>query len=139
MPSHVFVAATDPVDPSLRIASSMLIRGGENVYSLEIQNALLTHPAVMDAAVFGIPHRVLGEEVAASVRLTPSMFGKVTSEELRQHLSTRLAKFKIPAFIDLVNEPLPANPAGKILKRQLREEVGSKAAKALGGDFAAKL
>jgi long-chain acyl-CoA synthetase len=99
----------------------------------------MTHPAVMDAAVFGIPHRVLGEEVGASCRIKPDMWGKVTSQQLRDHVATKIAKFKVPAYIDLVNEPLPANPAGKVLKRQLRGEVAEKAAKSLGGDFQAKL
>lgn len=80
-----------------------------------------------------------GEEVGASVRLIPSQWGKVTAAEIREHVSKKVAKFKVPAYIDLVNEPLPANPAGKVLKRQLRGEVAEKAAKALGGDFLAKL
>ncbi|KAI9006524.1 fcs3 protein [Hyaloraphidium curvatum] len=117
----------------------MCIRGGENVYCLEVESALMTHPAVLDAAVFGIPHRVLGEEVGAAVRLLPSQWGKVTAAELREYAASKIAKFKVPAFIDLWNEPLPANPAGKVLKRELRTAVGAKAAQALGGDFAAKL
>ncbi|KXS09629.1 acetyl-CoA synthetase-like protein [Gonapodya prolifera JEL478] len=120
-------------------SKDMLIRGGENVYCTEVEAALLSHPDVMDAAVFGIPHRVLGEEVGASVRITPARFGKVTSEELRKHCAERIAKFKVPAYIQLVNEALPATPSGKILKREIKIVVAKLAAKDLGGEFAAKL
>ncbi|KAI9007815.1 AMP-dependent synthetase and ligase [Hyaloraphidium curvatum] len=120
-------------------SKDMLIRGGENVYCAEVEAALVSHPDVMDAAVFGIPHRVLGEEVAACVRLVPGKFGKTTMEELRKHCGDKIARFKVPAFIHLVDEALPATPSGKVLKRELRGVVGELAAKQLGGEFAAKL
>ncbi len=96
----------------------MLIRGGENVYCVEVEDALYSHPAVMDAAVIGIPHRVLGEEVGAVVQLKPG--AQVGEETLRRHVAERLAAFKVPARIALRQEPLPRNANGKILKRELK-------------------
>jgi long-chain acyl-CoA synthetase len=96
----------------------MLIRGGENIYCVEVEDALYSHPAVMDAAVIGIPHRVLGEEVGALVQVKPST--KVSEDELKRHVAARLAAFKVPVRIKLGQEPLPRNANGKILKRELR-------------------
>ncbi len=102
-------------------AKDMIIRGGENIYSAEVEAALFEHPAVMDVAVFGIPHDVLGEEVAAVVQRKPG--ASVTVDELQQHTRERLAAFKVPVRIWLRDDELPRNPAGKILKRDLRDEV----------------
>lgn len=100
-------------------AKDMLIRGGENVYCIEVESALYDHPAVMDAAVVGIPHKILGEEVGAVVQLTP---GKdVTEDELRAHVANQLAAFKVPVEIQFQTDPLPRNANGKILKAELRE------------------
>jgi long-chain acyl-CoA synthetase len=99
----------------------MLIRGGENVYCVEVEDALYTHPDVMDAAVVGLPHRVLGEEVGAVVQLRPG--ARVSAEELQQHVAGQLAAFKVPARIDLRSDPLPRNANGKILKSQLKDEL----------------
>ncbi|HMK09972.1 MAG TPA: AMP-binding protein, partial [Acidimicrobiales bacterium] len=102
-------------------AKDMVIRGGENVYCVEVEAALFEHPAVADAAVIGIPHQVLGEEVGAVVTLA---HGKtVSEEELKAHVAERLAAFKVPVRIWFRDEPLPRNPAGKILKRDLRAEL----------------
>ncbi|WP_300393280.1 AMP-binding protein [Henriciella sp.] len=99
-------------------AKDMLIRGGENIYCIEVESALYDHPAVMDAAVVGIPHKVLGEEVGAVVQLKP---GKtVTQDELRAHVASQLAAFKVPVEIQFQDEPLPRNANGKILKPDLR-------------------
>jgi long-chain acyl-CoA synthetase len=100
-------------------AKDMLIRGGENIYSIEVESALYDHPAVMDAAVVGIPHKVLGEEVGAVVQLKPGM--SVTEDELRAHVANQLAAFKVPVEIQFLDEPLPRNANGKILKNELRE------------------
>ncbi len=101
-------------------AKDMLIRGGENIYCVEVEDALYSHPAVMDAAVIGIPHKVLGEEVGAIVQIAP---GQQSSEdELRAHVRERLAHFKVPVRIELRDEPLPRNANGKILKNQLKQE-----------------
>ena len=102
-------------------AKDMLIRGGENVYCAEVEAALFEHPKVYDAAVIGIPHDVLGEEVGAVVRPVPGE--TVTQEELQQHVRERLAAFKVPVKIWFRDEELPRNPAGKVLKRDLREQV----------------
>ncbi len=101
----------------------MVIRGGENVYCAEVEDALYSHPAVMDAAVIGLPHRVLGEEVGAVVQMTPA--GAAVSEgELMAHVAVRLAAFKVPVRIDMRHQPLPRNANGKILKQRLKEELG---------------
>src|SRR6202035_4741325 len=102
-------------------AKDMVIRGGENVYSVEVEAALFEHPAVADAAVIGVPHDVLGEEVGAAVVLRPGL--KVTAEELARHVRERLAAFKVPTHIWFRSEPLPRNPQGKVLKRELRDEL----------------
>jgi long-chain acyl-CoA synthetase len=99
-------------------AKDMLIRGGENVYCVEVEDALYSHPAVMDAAVIGIAHRVLGEEVGAVVQLKPG--ARVSEAALRAHVGERLAAFKVPVRIALRQVPLPRNANGKILKRELK-------------------
>jgi long-chain acyl-CoA synthetase len=99
-------------------AKDMIIRGGENVYCVEVEEVLFEHPDVVDAAVVGVPHKVLGEEVKAVVQLKPGT--TTTAEDLRTHSAARLANFKVPEYIDLRDEPLPRNPAGKVLKNLLR-------------------
>jgi len=102
-------------------AKDMLIRGGENVYCVEVESVLYDHPDVMDAAVVGLPHRVLGEEVGAVVQVTPG--ARVTEDELREHVGRFLAAFKVPVRIDIRTEPLPRNANGKILKAELKSEM----------------
>ncbi len=102
-------------------AKDMLIRGGENIYCVEVEGVLFEHPAVTEAAVIGIPHPVLGEEVGAVVQLRPG--ASVTEEELKAHVAERLAAFKVPVRFWFRDEPLPRNPAGKVMKRDLREEL----------------
>jgi long-chain acyl-CoA synthetase len=102
-------------------AKDVLIRGGENVYSVEIEGVLHEHPAVADAAVIGIPSPTLGEEVGAVVVLLPG--ASATEAELQQFVGSRLAAFKVPVRIWFYQGELPRNPAGKILKRHLREEL----------------
>jgi long-chain acyl-CoA synthetase len=109
-------------------AKDMIIRGGENVYCVEVEEALFEHPDVIDAAVVGVPHKVLGEEVKAVVQVKPG--SSVTIEDLRTHCADRLADFKVPAHVDVRNEPLPRNPAGKVLKSQLRGDESAFAADA---------
>ncbi|HUN51635.1 MAG TPA: long-chain fatty acid--CoA ligase, partial [Candidatus Sulfotelmatobacter sp.] len=99
-------------------AKDMLIRGGENIYCVEVEDVLYSHPAVMDAAVIGIPHKILGEEVGAVVQIKPGF--AVSEAALQQHVAARLAAFKVPVRIELRDEPLPRNANGKILKRDLR-------------------
>ncbi|MEV0150909.1 MULTISPECIES: class I adenylate-forming enzyme family protein [unclassified Nonomuraea] len=102
-------------------AKDMVIRGGENVYCAEVEAALFEHPAVDDAAVIGVPHDELGEEVGAVVHLAPG--ASVTDGELREFLAGRIAKFKIPMHVWFREEELPRNPGGKILKTRLRREI----------------
>jgi long-chain acyl-CoA synthetase len=102
-------------------AKDMVIRGGENVYCVEVEAALYEHPAVADAAVIGIPHDVLGEEVGAVVQIRRGH--EVTVEELQSFVGERLAAFKVPVQVWFRDDPLPRNPAGKILKRDLREQL----------------
>ncbi len=101
-------------------AKDMIISGGENIYSVEVENALYTHPAVLEAAVLGIPHPVWGESVHAVVVLKPGM--EVTEDALLQHARTQIAGYKVPRSIELTAEPLPKSGVGKILKRDLREK-----------------
>jgi long-chain acyl-CoA synthetase len=100
-------------------AKDMLIRGGENIYCVEVENALYEHPAVMDAAVVGIPHRTLGEEPAAVVTLKPG--ASATQEELRAFVAARLAAFKVPVKIAFSTETLPRNANGKIIKPEVKK------------------
>ncbi|WP_346283903.1 AMP-binding enzyme [Streptomyces sp. SID6139] len=96
----------------------VVITGGENVYAPEVEEAILRHPAIRDAAVIGRTHPDWGETVVAVVEADSA----VTLEQLRGFLSTRLAKYKIPR--DLVVVPsLPRTPSGKVQKHVLREQV----------------
>ena len=98
-------------------AKDMIIRGGENIYSSEVENVLYDHPAVTDAALVAISHPTLGEEPAAVVHLAPGM--SATEDELREWVAARLAKFKVPVRIAFVQDTLPRNANGKILKKDL--------------------
>ncbi|HEV2366058.1 MAG TPA: class I adenylate-forming enzyme family protein [Caulobacteraceae bacterium] len=100
-------------------AKDMLIRGGENIYCIEVENALYDHPAVMDAAVVGIAHKTLGEEPAAVVTLKPG--ASASEDELRAFVAERLAAFKVPVKVRFWRETLPRNANGKILKPELRK------------------
>ncbi len=100
-------------------AKDMLIRGGENIYCIEVETALYDHPAVMDASVVGIPHKILGQEVGAVVQLKPGT--SVSEDELRAHVRNQIAAFKVPVEIQFLDEPLPRNANGKILKPVLRD------------------
>lgn len=102
-------------------AKDLVIRGGENISSVEVEAALFEHEAVTDAAVVGVPHPVLGEEVGAVVHLQPG--ASADEDELRRHVADRLAAFKVPTHIWFSDEPLPRNPAGKILKRDLKAKL----------------
>ncbi len=112
-------------------AKDMVIRGGENVYSVEVETTLFEHPAVADAAVIGVPHPVLGEEVGAVVQRRAGQ--TVTPADLDAFCRQRMAAFKVPTQWWLVDEPLPRNPAGKVLKRDLRESVAGTEPRPPGG------
>jgi long-chain acyl-CoA synthetase len=102
-------------------AKDVIIRGGENVYSVEVEAAIFEYPDVADCAVIGVPDPVLGEEVGAVV--VPRDGRKIDIEALRDHVAMRLAHYNVPTRIWLWDRDLPRNPAGKVLKRQLRDEV----------------
>lgn len=95
----------------------MILSGGENVYSTEVENALYAHPAVLEAAVFGRPDEILGERVCAAVVLRTG--AQASAEELKGHCRTLLAGYKTPKEIDFLNS-LPRTGTGKIAKRFLR-------------------
>jgi fatty-acyl-CoA synthase len=99
-------------------AKEMIIRGGENIYPAEIENAIRELPAVADAAVVGVPDERYGEVCAAFVRLAEG--ATLSHEELREQMTGRVARFKIPAHLRLVEE-LPLTPSGKVQKFKLRE------------------
>jgi acyl-CoA synthetase (AMP-forming)/AMP-acid ligase II len=99
-------------------AKDIIIRGGENVSSIEVEAVLYEHPDVAEAAVFPISHPVLGEEVAAVLRLQAG--SEPDSDQLIAFARNRIAAFKVPSRVWFTAEPLPRNPAGKVLKRELR-------------------
>lgn len=99
----------------------MVNRGGENVYCVEVENALCAHPAVYECAVMGVPDEMMGEKVGAVVVLKPH--AKTDAKEICGFLKGRLADFKIPQFMTIRPDPLPRNPGGKILKPRLRKET----------------
>jgi len=99
-------------------AKDIIIRGGENIYSSEVENVLYDHPAVTDAALVGIPHRTLGEEPAAVVHLAPGM--SASEQELKDWVRRHLAGFKTPVRILFSDETLPRNANGKIVKTELK-------------------
>jgi fatty-acyl-CoA synthase len=100
----------------------MVITGGENVYPAEVESVIYEHPAVAEVAVFGLPDPRWGEAVVAVVALKPGM--ALDLEELRAFAGRRLARFKLPTRLELV-EALPRNPAGKVLKFELRSRFGA--------------
>ncbi len=101
----------------------MVLRGGENIYCIEVEAAIYEHPAVYEAAVYGIPDERLGEDLACHVMVKEGH--TLDPAELQKFLGERLAKFKVPGRVALVSESLPRNASGKILKRQLRDEVSA--------------
>jgi long-chain acyl-CoA synthetase len=106
-------------------AKDMLIRGGENIYCVEVENAIYEHPAIMDAAVVGKPHKMLGEEPIAVVHLKPGM--SVTTDELRHHVAQKLAAFKVPVDVIFWPATLPRNANGKIVKKDLKAQLEARA------------
>jgi acyl-CoA synthetase (AMP-forming)/AMP-acid ligase II len=95
----------------------MIITGGANVYSVEVENALSSHPAVAACAVIGVPDPTWGERVHAVIVPRPGL--TATTEDIRAHCKPLIADYKAPRTIELAHE-LPLSPAGKVLKQQLR-------------------
>jgi len=102
-------------------SKDVVIRGGENVYSVEVEAAIFEHPGVADVAVVGLPDQVLGEEVCAVIQPKPNF--SLTQSEIQEHVAKRLARFKVPKYVYFTDKDLPRNAAGKVLKRELRDEA----------------
>jgi long-chain acyl-CoA synthetase len=102
-------------------AKDMILRAGENVYGAEVEHFIYEHPAIHEAAVFGVPHERLGEEVA--VAIYPKAGHTISAAELWKFLDGKMAGFKVPSHIVILGEPLPRNAAGKFLKRELRDRM----------------
>ena len=96
-------------------SKDMIISGGENVYSVEVENALYTHPAVLECAVIGIPHNMWGEAVHAVVVCKPGM--SVSEEELLAHARAQIAGYKVPRSIEFQLEALP--PPWLVIRREV--------------------
>ena len=99
----------------------MVNRGGENVYCVEVENALVQHPDVFEVAVLGVPDPMMGEKVGAVIVPRPGV--RPDPAAIRAWAKEQIADFKVPQFIVLRDEPLPRNPGGKVLKPSLRESV----------------
>ena len=99
----------------------MVLRGGENVYCAEVEASVYQDQGVAECCVFGVPDARLGEEVAAAIVLRPG--ATLDAAALREHLSTRLSRHKIPRYIWFLPDPIPRNASGKFLKRALRESL----------------
>ncbi|PHS26680.1 MAG: long-chain fatty acid--CoA ligase [Robiginitomaculum sp.] len=99
----------------------IIIRGGENIATLEVEAAICAHPDVLEATVFGVPHDRLGEVVAAVVYPRPD--SGLDAQTLTQDLADHLAVYKIPSLIEFMNEALPRIASGKIAKKALRERM----------------
>jgi acyl-CoA synthetase (AMP-forming)/AMP-acid ligase II len=102
-------------------AKDMIISGGENVFSIEVENAVSTHPAVSQVAVIGIPHDVWGESVHAVVRLVDG--ATATDAEIMAHARRTLAPYKVPRSVTFRDDDFPLSPAGKVRKDQLRRQA----------------
>jgi long-chain acyl-CoA synthetase len=98
---------------------SMINRGGENIYTAEIENVLFNHPSVLEAAVVGMPDKVFGEEVLASLVLKEGY--SLEEQEVRNFVGKYLADYKVPKYVQFLKE-LPRNPSGKVLKNHLKED-----------------
>jgi acyl-CoA synthetase (AMP-forming)/AMP-acid ligase II len=102
-------------------AKDMINRGGENVYSVEIENALAGAPGVAEAAALPVPDDVLGEKVG--VVIVPAAGATIEPSAIAAYVAERLADFKVPQYVAIRSEPLPRNAGGKVLKRALRDGI----------------
>ena len=102
-------------------AKDMVLRGGENVYCAEVENALFSHSEVIECIAFSVPDERLGEVVGAAIYMSERSNSK--ARELREHCGNLLATYKIPQYIWFVDEPLPKNANGKFMKRAVKEKL----------------
>ena len=102
-------------------AKQMVLRGGENIYCAEVENAIYEIPGVTECAVFGLPDERLGEKVAAAIQVRAGQ--SLSEEQVREALVDKLAKFKIPEAVFLQDKPLPRGATGKIQKRDIRDAI----------------
>jgi fatty-acyl-CoA synthase len=112
---------TGPAHPDMA-ETTLIITGGMNVYSVEVENALAAHPDVLDCAVVSLPHELYGESIAAVVDPRPG--AELTLASLRAHCRGLIADCKAPHHLFL--GPVPRNPSGKALKYRLREELSAR-------------
>ncbi len=101
----------------------VIIRGGENIYCAAVEGVLHKHPHVADVALIGLPHRELGEEVAAVIELQPGI--QPDEAELQAYVAEHMSRFNVPSKIFFVDEPLPRTATGKVLKRELKQRFFS--------------
>jgi acyl-CoA synthetase (AMP-forming)/AMP-acid ligase II len=104
-------------------SKDVIIRGGNNIYPTDVENAIALHPAVREVAVVGLPHPVLGEDLLAVVALRPGH--QATADELREDTMGRLAKYKVPRQWEFV-DALPRNATGKVIKQQLQQQFADR-------------
>ena len=113
-------------------SKDMIISGGENIYCTEVEDALYTHPAVLEATVFGIPHESWGEAVHAVVVLRPDAPDDLDATTLIAHCRDNIAGYKVPRSVEFRSEPLPKSGPGKVLKRELRNPYWAERDAAIG-------
>jgi long-chain acyl-CoA synthetase len=101
----------------------MLIRGGENIYCIEVENVMAQHPGVLEAALVGLPHDLLGEVPAALVRRRPG--AALDEQGVRDFVAQHLAAFKVPVRVLVSDTPLARNVGGKLVKSELKKAFGS--------------
>jgi long-chain acyl-CoA synthetase len=99
----------------------MINRGGENVYCIEVENALASAPGVGEAAAVGVPDSMMGEKVGAAI--VPAAGATLDVAAVVAHCREQLADFKVPQYVAVLSDPLPRNPGGKVLKAQLRDQT----------------
>jgi acyl-CoA synthetase (AMP-forming)/AMP-acid ligase II len=107
----------------------MVVSGGENIYPVEVENAIANHPSVLDVAVIGIPNETFGESLLAFVVLRDG--AAMNAHELVEFCRDKIAGYKIPRQLEIISE-MPRNPSGKILKKELRKPYWEGVSRGIG-------
>ena len=102
-------------------AKDLVIRGGENIYPIEIENCIQSIPGVQRVAAFAVPSERLGEELAVVITCSHADLGKLTAETVQKYCEERLARFKVPSFVKITDVDLPMNATRKVIKRQVKD------------------